>query len=139
MNTQFPPPTTEPATSLHVVPPHSNKATWIVLTIAALICAGIIGMFMLAMSANTPEAQQSSSALFGCRNLREVANDYSAGVLTRPELRSRMLSVRKDSEFAPPLVKSAADDAARAATAGDDAALAAAITSMNAACISYGQ
>ncbi len=78
-------------------------------------------------------------ATLACTDFRDMAGDYRDGVLTASELRDRIAGFEDEAEVSgEPGVASAARDLLAAATAGDESAMADAVTRMNRACIDAG-
>jgi len=78
-------------------------------------------------------------AMLACSHFRNIASDYSAGLLTESELRTKLQEVYENSVIAGSAVRSAAKDMLAGSTAGDDTALADAVDRMGEACVAAGQ
>ena len=85
----------------------------------------------------TRESQEQSSRL-ACTHMRNVARDYSSGLLTWLELRDKLKEVYDDAIIATPEVYVASRDMLAAATAIDLDELASAVEAMNEACTAAG-
>lgn len=73
-----------------------------------------------------------------CSHFRNVAADYSAGVLTLNELRDKLVEVRDRSDSAAAGVRSASTSMLAAITSGDVDALSTAVKQMTVACQATG-
>lgn len=101
----------------------------IVVIAAALVCA-----------ACSPSAKEldTSGSREACSHFRNVAADYSAGVLTLGELRDKLIEVRDRSDSAAANVRNASTVMLAAITSGDVEGLAAAVKQMTVACQATG-
>jgi hypothetical protein len=84
---------------------------------------------------NNEHSEADASAQLACRHFRNVAADYSAGLLTMTELRGKLQEVNDDASVSQePGIASSARGMLAAITAGDDAALATQVIAMSRAC-----
>lgn len=73
-----------------------------------------------------------------CSHFRNVAGDYTAGVLTLVELRDKLVEVRSRADSATPRVQAAATAMVAAITSGSVDTLGSAVTEMGNACAATG-
>jgi hypothetical protein len=78
----------------------------------------------------TKTTPDSDDAELACEHFRNIAGDFSAGLLTDSELREKLKEVYDNSIIAGSRIRRAAQDMLAASTAGDDGALADAVTRM---------
>jgi hypothetical protein len=99
----------------------------------------VLGAVMLVVAVACGDDGADASATLACGHFRNVARDQTDGLLTRSELRGKLAEVERDARFSEePGIARAARDMVAAATAGDDAALAEAVTRFGSACESAG-
>jgi hypothetical protein len=98
-----------------------------------------LGAVLLVVAAACGDDGADASATLACQHFRNVARDQTDGLLTREELRRKLGEVERDARVSEePGIASAARDMVAAATAGDDAALADAVTRFGSVCESAG-
>ena len=133
------PPTAAPATQLPP-PPAPSKSTGngcaAVIVLVALI---VVGAIVVGVISGGDDDEPDGGAQLACRHFRNVANDYSDGVLTLGELREKLKEVEDDARVSEePGVASAARELLAAATALDAAAMVPAIERLDQACTQAG-
>jgi hypothetical protein len=95
---------------------------------------------VLACAACSSSAKEldTSGSREACSHFRNVAADYSAGVLTLSELRDKLIEVRDRSAAASTNVRNASTVMLAAITSGDVEGLTAAVKQMTVACQATG-
>jgi len=96
---------------------------------------GVIGVLLLVASCGGNEDEPDGGARLACMHFRNVAADYSDGVLTIDELRDKLAEVEDDASVSEePGIASAARAMLAAITQGDMDGLAEQIPQFDAAC-----
>lgn len=101
---------------------------------------GVVVALVVTVASCSPSQSASDSAgsRQACSHFRNVAGDYTAGVLTLTELRDKLIEVRQRADIATPRVQAAATAVLAAITSGDLDALRSAVIEMTAACVATG-
>lgn len=106
--------------------------------VAILVPALAFGLWIALRPEKSESEKQEDSSSLACGHFRDVARDYSQGVLTLDELRDKLGEVRDDSVIATPRVQAAATAMMARITAGDLDGLSPAVEEMGAACAATG-
>lgn len=96
------------------------------------------GSLLVLLAACNSEPAEEVKSLPACEHFDNVASDVRAGVLTAPELRSKLQQIDNDARVAPDDVKMAAEAMLRSITQNDAQGLTAAGVQMDTACRAHG-
>jgi hypothetical protein len=91
-------------------------------------------VLVAACGSDSQADKDKAHARDACVHFRNIAGDYSSGVILRSELRGKLIEVRSKSEISTAEVYDAATKMVAAATSGDDLLLSETIKVMDTAC-----
>lgn len=106
--------------------------------IAKLLTVALIVLGATSCTARSQAEDNSVYSRAACVHFRNVAGDYSAGILTMGELRTKLAQVRDKTDIATPRIQAASTAMLAAITANDVDSLVAAVTAMGSACTATG-